>query len=314
MRRSLQVVLFTSVALLAGLPVLAQEQRGAIQGVVRDSQGAAAPGVAVVARSATGLAVETVTDGSGLYRFASLVPGRYEVVARLTGFAPARVVNIDLMLGVQLQIDVTLQPAGLDETIEVVSESPLVAITQSVHATSLHSEEIEKMPRGRDFTSLATQAAGVNNEQKMSGLSIDGSTSAENRVVIDGVETTDIYQGIPGQYLATDFVEELQVKSSGYSAEYGGSTGASSTRSRRRAPTPGTATRSSTGRGAPSTRARARPCVSIRPTRVGPSSSPTPRTRTRSSSPASPWADRSFATSCGSSPATCPRSGRSTAA
>jgi hypothetical protein len=81
------------------------------------------------------------------------------------------------------------------------------------------------MPRGRDFTSLATQAAGANNEQKMSGLSIDGSTSAENRVVIDGVETTNTLVGTPGQYLVTDFVEELQVKSSGYSAEYGGSTG-----------------------------------------------------------------------------------------
>ena len=106
-----------------------------------------------------------------------------------------------------------------------MSESPLVAITQSVHATSLRGEEIEKMPRGRDFTSLATQAAGVNDEQKMSGISIDGSTSAENRVVIDGVETTDTWIGMSGQYLVTDFVEELQVKSSGYSAEYGGSTG-----------------------------------------------------------------------------------------
>ena len=196
-----------------------------MEGVVRDAQGAAAPGASVIARSATGLAAETVTDGAGTYRFPSLPPGRYEVSARLSGFQPVRIVDVDLRLGQHLQIGVTLQPAGPDETVEVVSESPLVAITQSVHATSLHSEEIEKMPRGRDFTSLATQVAGANNEQKMSGLSIDGSTSAENRVVIDGVETTDVYQGIPGQYLATDFVEELQVKSSGYSAEYGGSTG-----------------------------------------------------------------------------------------
>jgi hypothetical protein len=223
--KRLSVHVVVGLALLACPQARAQEQRAALEGVVRDTQGAAVPGVAVLVQSPTGVSVETITDGAGVYRFASLRPGRYELTARLSGFAPARVVNVDLRLGQQLEIDVALQPASLAETIEVVSESPLVAITQSVHATNLRGEEIEKMPRGRDFTSLATQAAGVNNEQKMSGLSIDGSTSAENRVVIDGVETTNTLVGTPGQYLVTDFVEELQVKSSGYSAEYGGSTG-----------------------------------------------------------------------------------------
>jgi hypothetical protein len=225
MRLSLHVALVVGVALVAALPVPAQEQHAAIEGIVRDAQATAVPGVAVLARSTTGLGVETVTGAAGVYRFATLPPGRYELVARLSGFRPARVVNIDLRLGHQLQIDVRLEPAGPDETVEVVSESPLVVVTQSVHATNLRGDEIDKMPRGRDFTSLATQAAGVNYEAKLSGFSIDGSSSAENRVVIDGVETTDTWVGIPGQYLATDFVEELQVKSSGYSAEYGGSTG-----------------------------------------------------------------------------------------
>jgi hypothetical protein len=211
--------------LLAGGSALAQEQSGAIGGIVRDAQGAAVPGVAVLARRAAGAAFEAVTDGSGTYRFASLQPGRYEVVARITGFVPARVVHIELALGVQLAIDLALRPAGPDETVEVVSESPLIAVTQSARATHLSNEEIEKMPRGRDFTSLAVQAAGANDERKLGGISIDGSSGAENRVIIDGVETTDTWVGTPGQPLVTDFVEELQVKSSGYSAEYGGSTG-----------------------------------------------------------------------------------------
>lgn len=227
MRRSLQAAVLVGVALLPRLTAHAQEQRAAIEGIVRDAQAAAAPDVTVLIRSATGLSVETVTDEAGLYRFASLPPGRYEVSARRSGSVPARatVVNVDLRLGQQLEIDMTLQVAGPDETVEVVRESPLVAVTQSVHATNLRNEAIEKLPRGRDFTSLATQAAGVNYEAKLSGISIDGSTSAENRVVIDGVETTDTWLGTPGQFLVTDFVEELQVKSSGYSAEYGGSTG-----------------------------------------------------------------------------------------
>ena len=203
----------------------AQEQRAAIGGIVRDAQGGAVPGVAVVATGATGLTLETVTEVSGTYRFATLPPGRYEVTARLDGFLPARVVNIDLALGVQLTIDLVLKPAGPNETVEVVNESPLVAVTQSAGATNLRNEQIEKMPRGRDFTSLAIQAAGTNDERKLGGISIDGASGAENRIIIDGVETTDTAVGTPGQFLVTDFVHELQIKSSGYSAEYGGSTG-----------------------------------------------------------------------------------------
>src|SRR5262249_49875802 len=113
---------------------------------------------------------------------------------------------------------------GVEESVSVTA--PLVAIMQSSRATNLRDAEIEKMPKGRDFTSLATQAAGTNDEPKLGGLSVDGSSGAENRFIIDGTESTDLVGGRSGQRLVTDFVEELQVKSSGYSAEYGGSTGA----------------------------------------------------------------------------------------
>ena len=139
----------------------AQEQTAAIEGRVRDALGAAAPGVVVAATSVAGLSLEQTTDGAGAYRWSALPPGRYELRARLSGFQPVAVTGIDLRLGQRLSIDLTLRPAGPDETVEVTSESPLVAITQSARATSLRGDEIEKMPRGRDFTSLATQAAGV---------------------------------------------------------------------------------------------------------------------------------------------------------
>ena len=215
LRPLVAVVAFTLLAVGAAW---AQEQRAAIGGIVRDTQGGAVPGVDVLATSATGLTLETVTEVSGTYRFATLPPGRYEVTARLAGFLPARVVNIDLALGVQLHHRSRLKPAGPNETVEVVNESPLVAVTQSAGATNLRNEQIEKMPRGRDFTSLAIQAAGTNDERKIGGISIDGASGAENRIIIDGVETTDTAVGTPGQFLVTDFVHELQIKSSGYSA------------------------------------------------------------------------------------------------
>ena len=81
------------------------------------------------------------------------------------------------------------------------------------------------LPKGRDFTSLVTQAPGANSESKLGGLSIDGASAGENRYIIDGIETTNLQSGISGKNVIADFVEEIQVKSSGYTAEFGGATG-----------------------------------------------------------------------------------------
>jgi hypothetical protein len=226
-----------AVALLVALPALAQEQRASIEGVVKDAQGGAVVGATVAAKMASALetraervygpGIEVVTDATGTYRFASLIPGRYEITANLSGFAPAKVQNIDLRLGQQLNINLTLQPGGVAETVQVVAESPLIAITQSARATNLRDADIEKMPKGRDFSTLVIQAAGANQEPKTGAdaISIDGSSGGENRWIIDGAEATDLQSGAQAKQLVTDFVDEVQVKSSGYTAEFGGSTG-----------------------------------------------------------------------------------------
>jgi hypothetical protein len=219
-----QAVLVLAIAMTT-VVVIAQEQHAAIEGRVRDAQEAAVPGVVVLASNGGGVSVEAVSDGAGVYRFASLLPGTYSLSAQLTGFAPVQISNLSLTLGRQLTVDIILVPAGLTEVVNVTAPSPLLAVTQSARATSLRGDDIEKMPRGRDFTSLAVDAPGTGNEAKVGGITIDGSTGAENRVIVDGMETTDTWLGTPGQSLVTDFVEEFQVKSSGYSAEYGGSTG-----------------------------------------------------------------------------------------
>jgi hypothetical protein len=216
-----------AVALLAALPVVAQEQRGSIEGVVKDAQGGAIVGASVVAKAMSGVSVEAVTDATGKYRFPSLAPGRYEVTANLSGFAPAKVQNVDLRLGQLLAVNLSLSPGAMSETVQVVAESPLISITQSARSTSIRDEEIQKMPKGRDFVSIITQASGANMEAKSgtNAIMIDGSSGGENRWIIDGAESTNIQSGAQGKQMVTDFVEEVQVKSSGYTAEYGGSTG-----------------------------------------------------------------------------------------
>jgi len=213
------------LALLVALPVAAQEQSGAIEGSIRDTAGASVPGAAVKAISSSGVTVSTVTNAQGDFRFPALAPGKYEVTATLTGFAPNKVSDVNLALGQVMSVNLTLSVGAVAETIQVTAEAPLIDVKQSARFASIRDELIDKMPKGRNFTTLVTQTPGANDEGKLGGLSIDGSSAGENRYIIDGAETTNLRNGTSGKALITDFVEEVQVKSSGYTAEYGGSTG-----------------------------------------------------------------------------------------
>ena len=213
--------------LALALPVAAQEQTGQIQGSVKDSSGAVLPGVTVeITNTSTGaVAATVVTDANGIYRVPGLRPGKYEALAKLQGFTPAKTENIELRLGQILTIDLALAVGGVTETVSVTAESPIIDTKQSARNTNISAETFEKLPKGRDFSTIVTQAPGANNETRSGGISIDGSSAAENRWIIDGAETTNVNQGTSAKNLVTDFVEEVQVKSSGYAAEYGGSTG-----------------------------------------------------------------------------------------
>ena len=229
MRKSTLGVLLS--LLLLAWPALAQEQKGAIQGVVKDNSGAVLPGATVEAKSSTGAVVATTTDGNGVYRFPALAVGTYEVTASMQGFATYKFPGVPVRLGDLKNVDLTLGVGGLSEAVQVSAEAPLIDVKQSTKATSIRAEQIDLLPHNRDFTSLITQAAGANFEPKFSGtanytgISIDGASAAENRYVMDGMETTDIVHGQNGKNLLADFVEEVQIKSSGYEVEYGGSTG-----------------------------------------------------------------------------------------
>ena len=107
----------------------------------------------------------------------------------------------------------------------VTAESPLVDIRNNARQTNIRAEQVDLLPHGRDFTTLVTQAPGANQESKLGGLSIDGASAGENRYIIDGIETTNLQSGTSGKSVIADFVEEVQVKSSGYTAEFGGATG-----------------------------------------------------------------------------------------
>jgi outer membrane receptor protein involved in Fe transport len=221
--------LYTLAALLAvslfALPAAAQEQRGAIVGVVTDASGAVLPGVAIEVRSRSVVGVNTtVTDATGAYRFPALPVGTYTVTANLQGFGPATGEAV-VTLGKQLTIDLTMKVSGLSESVTVTAVSPTIDVKANAVTSTVDSTLIALIPKGRGLLSVLTQIPGTNNETRGGGLMIDGASGSENRFVVDGVDRTNARTGtataISGtEVVVQDFIEEVQVKQSGWAAEY----------------------------------------------------------------------------------------------
>ena len=223
---AMRVLAGAALFVCLGAPTAAQEQTGSIEGIVRDQGGGLLPGVTLQATNlAVGSTTTVVSDATGAFRFPALRPGHYDVTAALDGFQSARYQRVEVLLGQIKRLDFLLGIAGISETVNVSAGSPLVDVKQSARSVSLRQDVLEHLPRGMDYTSVAAILPGANNEPRLGGLSIDGSSAAENRFIIDGIDTTSAMTGVPGQYLRIDNVEEVQVKSSGYAAEHGGSTG-----------------------------------------------------------------------------------------
>jgi hypothetical protein len=203
----------------------AQERSGGITGTIKDSSGAILPGVTVTATSPSLVGSQVaVSDEQGIYRFPALTPGVYEVNAQLQGFTAAKVANVQLSIGQVLRVDLALGLASLTETVQVTGESPVIDVKQNAAVGSISAEVIDRIPKGRDFTDLIRTAPGTQQERK-SGIQIDGAGSSEHRYVIDGMDTTGIRSGVSGQEMPVDFMQEVQVKSSGYNAEFRATTG-----------------------------------------------------------------------------------------
>lgn len=226
-QRHLSALTALMAVFLCVVPALAQEQTGSIEGLVEDSDGAALPGVVfTLSGDSIPSGLTAVTNDRGTYRFPAVPPGTYTLKGELSGFKPIEVQDVRVTLGARLQANFEMPLDTVEETIEVTSEAPIISFRASDSSATINKEWVDKLPVGRDFTSVVSQAAGANDEDDLlGGISIDGSSGAENRFFVDAMDTTNLQTGVSEKRVITDFVEEVQVKYGGYNAEYGGSTG-----------------------------------------------------------------------------------------
>jgi hypothetical protein len=226
MKRFVPLVL---ACLFAVLPAtaFAQETRGSIEGSIKDTTGGALPGVTVVAKQlSTNTTFTAVTDSTGVYRFPALAPGGYTISANLSGFNPATQDKIEIIVGQILRVNLTMNVAGIAVSETVRAEAPIVDVKQNAVTQTVSKELIAMLPSSnRDFQSVLTGLPGINYESDISGsratgIMIDGASQSENRFIIDGQDTTNLRNGLSGKGLVVDFIEQIQVKQSGYNAEY----------------------------------------------------------------------------------------------
>ncbi len=143
----LALALMALVACLLPGAAAAQTTTGTILGEVKDSSGGAMPGVTVTAvNQANGLTRETVTDERGNYRFAAMPAGDYTVKATLTGFKEATRSNLRLAINSQVAAPFVLEVGGLEETITVTEQAPLVNTTENVVRTLVDTQQIANLP------------------------------------------------------------------------------------------------------------------------------------------------------------------------
>ncbi len=222
------LVSIVAIALIFSGALLAQEQSGEFIGTVMLEDGSVVPGVSITVKGTNLVGTRTsISDENGKYRFPALPPGTYTITFALEGFKQVVRKGVVLEVGKTLKIDGVMQAGAIQEEVLVEGASPLVDVRKSSIATNMTKETISKLPKGRNFTGVIATQAGVNYEdgETAGGYSFDGASASENTFFVDGMNTTTAESGTSGQRVDYDSVEEVQVKSSGYAAEYGGSMG-----------------------------------------------------------------------------------------
>jgi hypothetical protein len=226
---------FLTIVLIAA-PLFAQQGTSELRGRVVDAQGGILPGVTVLVRNqATGMFRETVSSGDGSFIASSLVPGTYEVTAELQGFKKFSRRDVVLEVGKTTSIDVSMQVGGIEQTVTVNAESPLVDVTSKEIGGNITSETLTQLPSVNGnfigfvgllpgiVPSISTESFGSDS------ITVNGQDPRNNNYTVDGGNNNDDVIGQrAGMQARTpiEAIQEFQVITNQFDAEFGRTSGA----------------------------------------------------------------------------------------
>ena len=222
------VLLLLAVLIVAVPTSSAGQNIGAtLQGLITDAQKAVLPGVTVTITNVdTGVSRTSVTDNTGWYRAAALMPGTYELSTDLTGFVTYKRAGLTLTTGQEPRIDIMLQVASVKETVQVVAAAPLVDTTKNTIGMTVTRKDLDSIPLvSRNFLDLANMTPGVTGVGG-GGVNTAGQLSRNNSYLVDGVSNDDTIVSSSRGGFSLEAVREYVVLANQFSAEYGVSSGA----------------------------------------------------------------------------------------
>ncbi len=226
----------------------AQETTGGMQGTVTDPSGAVVPKASVTVTTPTLVGSKVVlTDAAGYYRFANLPPGSYTIVVKAQGFETLKRTGVNVEVGLLPTIDLKLKVGSVITVVQVSTEGPIIDETTTTTLTNIPEQALADIPHGTTFQSVIQFAPAARNEPLQGsnmlstgsgatspgngsnggafGYSIAGGADSENSYLVEGQETADLIGGYSHTNVPMDFIQEVQMKTSGVEAEYGGALG-----------------------------------------------------------------------------------------
>ena len=233
LRTAIYLALGLSMAATAPLHTAQAASDGSLVGRLTDSASKPLPDAEVTVRNPqTGFSRTVKVDADGYYRFPFLPVGEYVVEATKNGATLGKLADVTVSLGAATTANVTLAMTTLEE-VQVLGTRivTVVDVTSTESATNVTREDLERLPVERDLMSVAMLAPGVGKGDAglcaggNCGLSFGGSSIAENTVYINGLNVTDFYNRVGSSSVPYAFYKEFQVKTGGYSVEFGRTTG-----------------------------------------------------------------------------------------
>jgi hypothetical protein len=223
--------------LLAPGFVMAQQFTGQVRGAVRDDGGGVLPGTTVsLVNVETQASRTSITNERGEYVFASVAPGRYNLMVTLAGFAPYTREALEVGVASQLVQDVTMSVGGIAESVTVTGETPLIETASASIASAIDKAQMEVLPTpGRNVFIMAVTTPNVvhagdpvfvrmQDQSNASLLSLGGGPQRGNNYTLDGVGMTDFTnRGVINP--SFESLEEMKVQIATYDAEMGRTAG-----------------------------------------------------------------------------------------
>jgi len=237
-RKALLVTLLCTVFSLC--PLVYSQANGTLSGTVADKTGSVLSGATVkITSQGTGQTREVKTDGSGHYLAPLLPVAIYTIRVESQGFQTTEQKDIRLQVDEQREIDFTLNPASVSQTVEVSATEVAVETTNPTLGQVITSEEVADLPlNGRDFVQLATLTPGVTQETNPNSffnggassevsargtfsLSVGGSRAQSTDWLLDNNDNNELTSGGISIFSDIDDIQEFKVLTYNYSAEYG---------------------------------------------------------------------------------------------